>query len=152
MQAWGTIGGAIIAAFGLFFIHKQIKEAVRSNRMSSLMAVLSLEESIAKARLDLSTMAADRAKAALDLSKTPDELKVINQFYEERIEQYLNVTDRLCTCIRRKYVDEDQYRRDYRKWIDEVVSKHKDRFGVDTRHHNIRHVHEKWSQDQSAVD
>lgn len=178
IQAISTSLATLVAGFGLRYVGLQLKQAVEANKrsadanehaaeankrsaeaneqaaeankISGLMAVLSLESALSEARFQLSTSAARRSAAAGDASLTAEQLRSINEFHEERIEQYLNSADRICACIRRGYVDEEQYRKDYRSWIAEIISHHKARFGPDTRHQNVLHVHNRWSQDQSA--
>jgi len=78
-------------------------------------------------------------------------LKFAQLRYDERKEQYLNAADRLCACIVRGEVDENQYRQDYRPWIGEIVKQHADKLGPDTRHRNIMKIHNAWSEDKSAA-
>jgi hypothetical protein len=147
------IVSVVIAGIGLLFAGYQLRQVAVShlavaeaNRTASLMAVLSIEDSLAGARArfaqisgevssELSPEAAERHQALLDEAK----------------EQYLNVADRLCACIRRGLIDEATHRQDYRFWVNEVVENYSQDLGPATRHPNILRVHEAWREDKSAL-
>jgi len=127
------------------------KQTARANQISNVMAVIQLESSIAEARYHYTEALARFAT----LGDTPDPkaldfAKAIKAAAEE---QYLNTVDRLCTCIIRRQVDEEVYRRDYRKLIcTDLVKDFKEYLGVGTRYPNIVAVQQAWDNDKSAVD
>lgn len=65
-----------------------------------------------------------RTKAVGRLRDDDDEQKrrtTILVFNEAR-ENYLNSMDRLCACILRGQFPEEEYRKDYRNWVNEIMS------------------------------
>jgi hypothetical protein len=150
----------LIAAVGLFALFwqlrgatEQIKLGVTANQTSNLMAVLAIEEGVARSRAELSD-------ASYQIGLMQDEpgameseaLRFARLRLDEKIEQYLNSWDRLCACIIRGNVDEQTYRQDYRPGLAEIVTQYRDKLGPDTRHHNILRVHQAWAQDKSAKE
>jgi hypothetical protein len=157
-NVWLFLAQDAIAAAGLFAVfwqlrgvRKQVELGVTANQTSNLMAVLAIEEGVARSRAELS----DASYQIGLLQNQPEtaeseSLRFAELRLEEKIEQYLNSWDRLCACIIRGNVDEETYRQDYRPGLAEIVSQHKDKLGPDTRHHNILKVHQSWAQDKSA--
>ena len=143
-----TAIGSLGTAAGALLVWRQLTAMVAEQRISALMAVLTLEESISRARGELSDAAAEAARIANDQSMNDVSLKIAKARYEEKTEQYLNTMDRLCACIVRGLVDEETYRQDYRPGLAEIVKQHAQRFGPDTRHRNILKVHQAWSEDR----
>ncbi len=155
-----SLAELLVGGTGLGLVFGQLREmknslrvGVEANKTSNLMAVLALEEGLARSRAELSDAAREAALIADEESEAADEttgLKLAKLRYDEKKEQYLNAADRLCACIIRGYVDEETYRQDYRPAIAEIVSQHRDRLGPDTRHRNILKVNDAWAQDKSA--
>jgi hypothetical protein len=143
-----TALGSLGTAGGAFLVWGQLKTMVEQSRLAALMAVLTLEESIARARSEMSAAATEAGKLASDKMADIRLVELANARYDEKIEQYLNATDRLCACLVRKLVDEATYRQDYRQGLVDIVSHHAKRFGADTRHRNILKVHQAWSEDK----
>jgi hypothetical protein len=142
--------GVYIAAKQLTSIAESSRHSVRANQNANFMAVIALESALADARKGT----VEAAARVAGLGDNPDKQAVefAGMMLQEAEEQYLNVTDRLCCCIIRGQVDETIYRRDYRPWIAEIVTKFRSELGSDTRHPNILKVHAAWSDDKSAVD
>jgi hypothetical protein len=141
-----TAAGVYVAWKGLFYLGDQVKKAADANKTGNLMLVLTLEQGVINARVEL----ARASKEALDLTSQQAPQKFIdsaNMFLEERVENYLNSLDRLCACIVRGYVDDIEYRQDYRDTLKETIAKHPTRFDAATRHRNIIKLHSAWADD-----
>jgi hypothetical protein len=111
--------------------------------------VLTLEDSIARARRDFTESIA--ALAAANSNPGGSDLKLVELTMRERLEQYLNCFDRLCAFVRRGHINEAVYRKDYRDTVIELVANHPNLFGANTRHRNILFVHDAWKDDRSAM-
>lgn len=139
-----------IALIGLFLLWWQIRNmtkantlAAESNKLQMAMAVVALEQAIADARARFADISHKINHSGV--ASEADKL-----LFEERLENYLNFMDRLCSYIRRGFIDEEMYRQDYRQVITETVASYSDKFTASTRHRNIRHVNDKWHEDKSA--
>jgi len=151
------IVSAVIALVGLMFAAFQIRRAAdalersaeanqltaEANNISNLMAVLQLEESINQAGYRL-----------LDAVKEDDDNHTMRNasYIKVCTERYLNAIDRFCQCIRTGIVDEEIYRQDYRRRIEEAVEKNSGSFGTTTSYLHVMHVYQSWKADKSAVD
>lgn len=155
-SAVATGAGVVVGFFGLIFIHKQLarmaeanSKMAEANKLANAMAVVTIEEALRSARAEL----AEASLAVVSNANVPGrDIEPYRLAMEEKTERYLNVFDRLCACIRRGIIEETTYRQDYRRGIAETIDQHKTKFGPDTRHANILHVHRAWSEDRSARD
>lgn len=150
ISAGVLISGVVFAGFQLRQLVLSSRQTAEANKIANLMAVIDLERSIAEARYRIAAAVARLGECPQDPEDR--DFKIAKALYAEAKEQYLNVSDRLCSCIIRGLVDEEIYRRDYRQWVVETVAQHREQLGPDTRHRNILEVHEKWSEDKSARD
>ncbi|KON88016.1 hypothetical protein AF332_15100 [Sporosarcina globispora] len=125
----------LIAQQQLKSMAQSVEQAARANSLT----VLTLEEATRRSReklADISTKV--ESYKDVELAK-----KAIN----EAIENYLNSLDRLCACIRRGHVPEDEYRKDYRDVIKQTIKNYKSYFGPGTSFTNILKLNEKWSEE-----
>lgn len=148
-----ALGALFYAGFQLRGLKEQTERSAEANLLSAesnnfaaLMAVLELENSVASARVRVSEGAA--RLSSVDRDADPKAFEFATLIYQEAVEQYLNATDRLCSCIIRGFVDEETYRKDYRFWFAEIVKAYASSFGADTRHPNILKVHQAWQDDR----
>lgn len=155
-----SLGQLAVAAWALQVIRKQLKRMADANEiaagasksaadaasLSAAMAVVQLEQSVAASRDALATLSADIHAKKDDAAF----MEAAAMRHPELLEQYLNNTDRLCSYIIRGFIDEDNYREDYRNWLTETVRDYKDRFGADCRHRNILNVHHAWAEGRKA--
>jgi len=154
--AFATGVGSLVSMVGVIVVYRQLRRMVEANstmaeanKLANAMAVVAIEEAIRSARAEL----AAAAMAVLRKKSAPDQDYEIERLsLEEKTERYLNVLDRLCSYIRRGYIDEETYRQDYRRGIAETIEQHRDKFGPDTRHPNVLHVNDAWRRDRSARD
>lgn len=153
---YASIGIAILSVGAIFLqlrnMTESIKKAAEANKLSNVMVVIQLEQSVADARMFFHQAVDEVAKLAEQTPKpSPETIKRLEHNRNVAREQYLNTMDRLCTCIIRGYVDEKEYREDYRRSITDIIDKFPEKFNADTRHRNIKHIHEKWSAGESAT-
>lgn len=151
-----TFAGVLVSVIGVVVVYRQLGRMAEANRtmaeankLANAMAVVAIEEALRSARAEV----AAASLAVLAKGSDPKhDLEPERLALEEKTERYLNVFDRLCSYIRRGYIDEATYRQDYRRGIAETVEQHRDKFGPDTRHPNILHVNGAWREDRSARD
>jgi hypothetical protein len=145
-QALTALVGLILVVNQLSKLAEQNKIAADAASLSVAMAVVQLEQAVATSRGQL-------AEFAAEMHERKDERNFMEAAVlrlPELIEQYLNNADRLCSYIIRGYIDEDPYREDFRNWLTEMVRDYRERFGADSRHRNILHVHHAWADGKKA--
>ncbi|EPW5502364.1 hypothetical protein ACWM6O_004295 [Vibrio vulnificus] len=140
---------AIIALFMLGIALSQLKQltaqvtqAVKSNSISQLSALLALEQQIADRRLVLSEagIAVSEAKNAKD-----DEFTALQLRLNEAKQMYLNALDRLCFCVNKELLDAEDMRLEYRDIIKAAVKDFPEDFTMATTYRNIKKVYESWA-------
>lgn len=133
----------LIAVLQLRRLADQVSEAVQSNSLNQLNALLTLEQQIADRRLclsesgiELSTLKDSQDKNKIDAAK----LK-----FNEAKQMYLNGLDRLCFCVIKKLLDDDEMRLEYRDIIRRAVTDFQEDFHTGTSYRNIKKVYERWA-------
>lgn len=157
---WVSVGGLAVAIVAAILIYGQLRQAAESLSTSSLMAVLALEDGIARSRSEYSDALVEAARVGAELEKLaknerkPSEsfLAILEKRIKEKVEQRLNANERLCACIVRGLVPENIYRQDYRGGLQDVMDAYSDLLGTNTRFPNIVKVHDAWRSERSAVD
>lgn len=122
---------------------QQVKQAVEANRISRLNALLGMEDSIVQRRRELSE--AGIALVELKRGEDESEWQPAELRFDEAKQMYLNALDRLCFCLLRKVLDEDELRPEYREVVRAAVKDFEADFGAGTDYRNIKKVHERWA-------
>ena len=164
--------GALLVAVGAFFVARgqltqlvrqveagnqavnavseQIKLAVDANRISRLESLLTMESNIVERRLELGEAgiklaelgAKEKAGTGADLKP---EFAIAQLRYNEAAELYLNALDRLCFCLLKGHLDQEELRADYRNAINTTVKDFREKLGPGTPHRNLIKVYESWA-------
>lgn len=121
----------------------QIEQAVKSNSISQLSALLALEQQIAERRRHLSEAGIEVAEGA---SKNESEFKALQLRFDEAKQMYLNALDRLCFCVRKDLLNSEDMRLEYRDIINRAVNDFKDDFAINTPYRNIKNIYESWAE------
>jgi hypothetical protein len=110
ITAIGGLGLLVAALKQLTELVQQVTEATEANKLTRLNALLTLEESIAGKRLALS----EAGIAVAELGKasgSPDtnrKMEIAMLRLDEAKQMYLNSLDRLCYCLLRDLLKEDE--------------------------------------------
>lgn len=152
-EKWTLVLGAVTAVIALAMLgiglHQmsnlvaQVKQAVEANRISRLNALLGMEDSIVQRRRELS-------EAGIRLSQLPQatadaDWRAAELRFNEAKQMYLNALDRLCFCLLKKVLDEDELRPEYREIVRLAVNDFESEFGTGTDYRNIKKVYDRWS-------
>ncbi|HEX5753712.1 MAG TPA: hypothetical protein VFZ09_46410 [Archangium sp.] len=156
VSAFSAVGALVFTGLQLKGVADSARTGAEASRISSLMAVLQLEEGIRSARRRWAEAAGQAMKIANAVKSanppSDDEINGAKALLAESAEEYLNTMDRLCACIVRGLVNEDVYRRDFRNWIDETVREFPDDFRAGTRYFHVLRCHNQWKDEKSAKD
>ena len=142
LVALGMLG---VALHQLRELVRQVKAAVVANSIARLNALLSLEEAIAERRLRLSEAGISLAEIAKSGGATRDDVTVAQLRLDEAIQMYLNALDRLCFCLLRGLLEEEELRAEYREVINAAVKDFAGKFNTGTEYRNVKKVYEKWA-------
>ncbi|MGR2821686.1 hypothetical protein ABMX69_10995 [Vibrio vulnificus] len=131
-----------VAIFQLTRLTSQVEQAVKSNAISELSALLALEQQIAERRRHLSEVGIEISEAE---NKPAQEFTAIALRFDEAKQMYLNALDRLCFCVNKDLLNSEDMRLEYRDIINRAVSDFEDDFGLSTPYRNIKKVYESWA-------
>ncbi|HFQ5129981.1 hypothetical protein [Photobacterium sanguinicancri] len=120
----------------------QVTQAVKSNSISQLSALLALEQQIADRRLVLSEAAIAVSEAE---NAGEEEFTALKLRLNEAKQMYLNALDRLCFCVNKELLDAEDMRLEYRDIIKAAVKDFPDDFTMATTYRNIKKVYESWA-------
>lgn len=161
LYQWLTViitGGGVIAAFvSLQQLVSQVKAAVDANRINRLIALLTLEETIADRRIRLTEICFETTQISEEIEHLKQEskdatpanqkMKSAKLKYEEAKQLYLNSLDRLCYCLLKGLLLEEELRADYRNYINDTVKQFEQDFSSATcPYRNIKEIYEKWAR------
>lgn len=135
-----TISWLLIALFQLRGIKEQISIGVSNQAKDSLKIVLEIETQLNSRKLEF-----DKANKALAESDEKNN-EILSAFVETTKESYFNAMDRLCFCIQKGYVDENEYRPEYRNMIHDTVKTFEASFGASSPYNHIKQINEKWQE------
>ncbi len=132
-----------VAIWQLHKLALQIEQAVKSNSINQLNALLAIEQQIADRRLELSK--AGIAVTELKGSNDTNKLDSVSLRFNEAKEMYLNGLDRLCFCVIKNLLHDDEMRLEYMDIIKSAVTDFPEDFNTGTPYRNIKKVYEKWA-------
>jgi hypothetical protein len=157
-ELW-SVGLTIIGIFGglitAFFAYQQLRRmaqavesAVAANKLSTLANVLQLEDSIHQRRGTVIERSEHIKQLTLQKEINKDAVDSAKKMLDESIESYLNAVDRLCASLIRNLIPQDEYRKDYRPLIHEIMSSqnYKSFLGTGTPYRNIIKIHDEWAE------
>lgn len=142
LTALATIGMAIVAGFQLSKMNRTIND-------SNLMSIFEVEFELNRRKERM----ADLRKDSTDFAKSMDEedeeqkeeLRRLDGRYQEAIENYLNIFDRLCYFILKNKLNEDDFRTEYRDMLSSTIREFEDKFGAGTIYRNMVRLNGKWA-------
>jgi len=111
--------------------------------MSSLMAVLEIETQMNERKVRLDDCSARIKQGHAD--KVPKEnMAILAGSFEAALEDYLNAMDRLCYCMLHGYLEDKDWRAEYRNYLNNAVKEFPNKFNEASPYRNIKKLNEKW--------
>ncbi|MBI1282547.1 MAG: hypothetical protein GC179_30755 [Anaerolineaceae bacterium] len=151
---------AYVGLSSLRSLIEQIKEAAESNRLNRLDALLSIETTLYENRRnfsdiglklgeigdELTKLKNNKSTAKKEISDKQKQFDNIKLRYDEYAQLYLNSLDRLCFCFLNNLLNEEEYRPEYRNYINETVNQFGDIFSkANCPYRNIKKIYDKWA-------
>lgn len=150
LTAWATVGNAVAAlvaalaaSIGLGIAWWQLRGIKDGLKVSSLMAVLEIETQMNERKVHF-----DECSANVRLGKTEgaskDSMIIRADLFNTAKENYFNALDRLCYCILHGYLQDKDWRAEYRNTIHNVIHNFPDDFNEASPFRNIKELNRKW--------
>ena len=137
--------GSIIAYSQLKKINKQLAISVSNQKLDSLKVVLEIETQLNSRKLELDK--STKLIMEADLKKvSDDEMNILRDYFNSINESYLNAFDRLCFCIEKEYINDKDWRVEYRQALLDVIKSNEEFFKEGSPYHNMKNLNKKWQE------
>lgn len=144
LAALGSISTAAIAWFQLSNLNKSLNA-------SNLMAIFEIEFELNRRKERLSEIRKENEQLLQKFkthSATPEDkkvIKILDSHRKEAYENYLNIFDRLCYFVRKKKLDEDDFRLEYRDMLFKTIQDDQEgTFNTGTKFNNMVKLFDDW--------
>ena len=149
-QPVATLISAIVSLLALVIAMKHLKNisnevriATENQKTDSLKVVLEIESQLNSRKLEF-----DKAPRYIRLehekNKDNNISEVHSDYFDATKESYFNALDRLCFCIDKKYIDDKDWRVEYRNMLRDVISAFPDDFAESSPYSNIKKINSLW--------
>lgn len=142
------VTSVVIATFGIYQVYSLKKTLNQSN----LMAIFEIEFELNRRKVRVADVRTrNHEKLASIEAEKPSEkekksIEIMNGFFEEALEDYLNIFDRLAYFILNKNLREEDFRIEYRDMLFETIKEENERFQIGTKYRNMVKLYEKWKE------
>ena len=150
IATWATaIATAVMAGVSYCQLSKLNKSLSDSNLMANFEIEFELnrrKERLADLRKENQDFVNGRDKTG-DMSEAEKAiLKRMDGRYQEALENYLNIFDRLCYFIRHHKLNEEDFRIDYREILQKAIAEYEKEFKNGTKYHNMLELNKIWAE------
>jgi hypothetical protein len=135
--------GVWIAKNNLGTISKNLNLSVENQKLDHLKVVLEIETQMNSRKLEFDKASKSVREADAD-DVAENKLEIISDYFESAKESYFNSLDRLCFCIDKKYIQDKDWRVEYRNAIQNVITEFPDDFNEASPYKNIKKINRLW--------
>jgi hypothetical protein len=146
------LGSAFIALLGfgiavvqLGKIQKQLEMAVDNQKIDSLKIVLEIETQMNSRKLEFDKASKQIREANLQ-NESDDKMDILEDYFNATKESYFNALDRLCYCITKQYIDDKDWRTEYRNMLHLTINTYPEDFNEASPYNNIKNINREWQQ------
>ena len=136
---------ALFTGVGVWVAWVQLSGIKRSMDMSALMALLAIETEMNQRKRDFDSCSTKIQQAKLS-DQMDEQFRALKSEFNCAKENYLNVLDRLASCVLRGYLN-DELRTDYRGILENVIKKFPDDFNEASQFRSIKKLNAKWQDE-----
>jgi len=124
-----------------------LETSKNANRISNLMNILEHESEMSRRKSRLDEISYEIEEYSIQHPVPDDRVKILRRKLDSAIEDYLNSIDRLAFCIKNDYFPEKDWKREYRRLLENVVDSYEDCFGAASNYVNIIDLNDKWRRE-----
>jgi molecular chaperone GrpE (heat shock protein) len=133
----------IAGVIGLCFVVVQLFQANKQLKGTTLTNVLSLEAEMNSRKEKIDNINHEIEMLNADKKLTAEMQNIHEKSLEAAIENFLNSVERLCFCIKKGYLNEKEWKAEYRDLITGVVKTFEDKFGKSSKYTNIIDINDE---------
>ena len=134
--------GFVVAYLQLKKIQNQIDISLDNQKLDRLKVVLEIENQINTRKSEF-----DKTNKLIQESSIDKNLEVLQNYFNTTKENYLNALDRLCYCIDKNYIDERDWKSEYRNMLRDTIETFPDDFNEASPYRNIKKINNKWQRE-----
>lgn len=144
ISAIGTLIGAIAALIALAMASQQIRGLVSQLQQGNFASLMMLEVEMNSRKQRVDEAARDLQKLVHE-NRSQEELEIFREYLKHCIENWLNLVDRFAFCIRKQMLDEDDFKQEYRRYIEELVGSLPQYFTSESAYDNVIQLCKRWN-------
>ena len=141
--AVAAVIGLVIARGQLKSINDQIKIAVSNQKVESLKIVLEIETQMNSRKLEFDK-ASKQVRESRAVNASDEVMEILEDYFNSVKESYFNSMDRLCYCIDRKYIEDKDWRAEYRNLLKDTIDDYPDDFNAASPYKNLLKINQEW--------
>lgn len=135
--------GVWIAKKNLGTISESLNLSVKNQKLDHLKVVLEIETQMNSRKLEFDKASKSVREADAD-NIAENKFEILSDYFESAKESYLNSLDRLCFCIDKEYIEDKDWRVEYRNAIQNVITEFPDDFNEASPYKNIKNINRLW--------
>jgi hypothetical protein len=155
VNAIGEVSGAFFTACAFFVawyqlskINKSIKIAADENKVNSLQVVLAIETQMNERKVQFDTIATDiRRMSESTATVNENNVAILTDSFNSAKENYFNALDRLCFCINKGYINERDWKIEYRNMLMNTIKSYESDFLEASPYRHIKDLNRKWQSE-----
>lgn len=141
-----AIASVVVAFWQLDNLRKTIQQTAQSQRIDALKVVLEIETQMNERKMHFDRVS--REIREKDAAGAPaGEMAILGDFFETAKESYFNALDRLCFCMEKKYLDERDWRAEYRNLVRQTIAAYEGDFGAASPYRHIISINTLWQSE-----
>ncbi|EPQ9920361.1 TPA: hypothetical protein RUZ21_003392 [Vibrio cholerae] len=148
IQTGISLVGVVVAMYAVYVakknletISKELTVSLKGHRLEHLKVVLEIETQMNSRKLEFDKASKD---VRLDEGRSEEKSEILADYLDATKESYLNSLDRLCFCIRHKYLNDKDWRVEYRNVVFNVIQEFPTDFDEASPYVNIKEVNKLW--------
>lgn len=152
-----AITSVVVAIISAFIAHRALKNSDKtikensdarksSEKTSEVMMVLEIEAQMNERKASWDESAKNMRQAELS-GESHEMMEIILDYHETIKENYFNSLDRMCFCILRGYLEEKDWRTEYRTILQGTIKDCESDFGAASPYRNIKDLNNKWQRE-----
>lgn len=143
LSAWGTVFGAIAASAAVVVAAVQLPGIRKGLALNSIMMVLEIETQMNERKMYYDECST-KVRLGAQRNEPTEVLEIRGELLKAAKENYFNSLDRLCYCILRDYLEDKDWRAEYRTALNNAIITFPNDFLEGSPFRNMKKLNALW--------